>query len=131
MTGEATGGADGILRSACISADEQYRYRLDRTWDLELGKVLFVMLNPSRANGLKDDHTITKCIRFTAGGHDDALPTFLEVLDRKPRIAATGASIGYVRRPGCPRARPGRPSSTTGCPWRSDSNWITWPRAAS
>ena len=64
MTTESTSGADGVLRSAYISADLQYRYRLERTWNLECGWVLFVMLNPSRADGLKDDHTITKCMHF-------------------------------------------------------------------
>ena len=69
--------------------------------------------------------------RFTAAGHGDALATFLEVLDRKLRIAATDASTGCAGSPGCPRARPGRPSSTTESPWRCGSNWTSWPRAAS
>ena len=37
---------------------------------------------------------------------------------RKLRIAATDASTGCAGSPGCPRARPGRPSSTTAYPWR-------------
>ena len=44
--------------------------------------------------------------------------------------AATGASTGCGSRPSSPRARPGKPSSTTGCPWRCDNSWIIWPRAA-
>ena len=49
-----------------------------------------------------------------------------------PRLyRPTGLSPAAGTRPNFPRARPGRPSSTTGCPWRSDSNWIIWPRAAS
>ena len=54
--------------------------------------------------------------RFTAAGHGDALPILLEVLDRKLRIAATDASTGCAENPGCPRARPGKPSSTTAYP---------------
>ena len=50
---------------------------------------------------------------------------------RKLRIAATGASTGCAGSPGCPRARPGKPSSTTESPWRCGSNWTSWPRAAS
>ena len=69
--------------------------------------------------------------RFTASGHGDALPTFWRCWSRRPRTAATGASTGCARSPGSLRARPGRPSSTTGCPWRSDSSWTNWPRAAS
>ena len=45
--------------------------------------------------------------------------------------AATGASTGCAGSPGCPRARPGKPSSTTESPWRCGSNWTSWPRAAS
>ena len=51
--------------------------------------------------------------------------------NRKLRIAATGASTGCAGSPGCPRARPGKPSSTTESPWRCGSNWTSWPRAAS
>ena len=50
--------------------------------------------------------------------------------NRKLRIAATGASTGCAGSPGCPRARPGKPSSTTESPWRCGSNWTSWPRAA-
>ena len=41
--------------------------------------------------------------------------------NRKLRIAATGASTGCAGSPGCPRARPGKPSSTTESPWRCGS----------
>ena len=50
---------------------------------------------------------------------------------RRPRTAGSGASAGCAPRPGCRRARPGKPSSTTGCLCLSDSNWGNWPTAAS
>ena len=68
--------------------------------------------------------------RSTASGHGDALPIFLDVLEQEADDRRTGASIGCVSRPGCPRARPGKPSSTIGCPWPYGSNLTTWPRAA-
>ena len=49
---------------------------------------------------------------------------------RKPGITATGASTGSNRHPGSPRARPGRPSSTTECPSPCASNWTKWPRSS-
>ena len=64
MRRQETLGADNVLRTAYFSADGCYRYRLERAWNPERGWVLFVMLNPSRADGLKDDNTITKCMRF-------------------------------------------------------------------
>ena len=47
---------------AMISADGQYRYRLWRTWDPSLHKLVWVMLNPSTADGQTDDPTIRRCI---------------------------------------------------------------------
>lgn len=53
-----------IARSAKLSECGRYRYALTRTWDAAAGEVLFVMLNPSTADGLRDDPTIRKCIGF-------------------------------------------------------------------
>lgn len=50
-------------RTAAISDDGVYRYRLYRSWDL--GPVMaFVMLNPSTADGEVDDPTIRRCVKF-------------------------------------------------------------------
>lgn len=51
--------------SAVISEDGRYRYTLDRGWDVGVGNVLWVMLNPSTADEGKDDPTIRKCIGFS------------------------------------------------------------------
>jgi hypothetical protein len=60
--------------SAVVSGCELYRYRLGRTKPHELfpdavadtgGRVLWLMLNPSRADGKDDDHTIRRCTSFT------------------------------------------------------------------
>ena len=50
---------------------------------------------------------------------------------RKPRTAGRGASSASDEHPGCPSARHGTPSSTTGCRWRSDSSSSSWPMGAS
>jgi len=41
-----------------------YRFELHRTWDINKGEVLFIMLNPSTANAWKDDLTTIRCINF-------------------------------------------------------------------
>ena len=47
-----------------ISACGNYRYFLFRTWEMSLRKALFIMLNPSTADGREDDPTIRRCIDF-------------------------------------------------------------------
>lgn len=53
-----------MKRTAIISDCGLYRYSLTREWDPELGRVLFVMLNPSTADARSDDPTIWRCIAF-------------------------------------------------------------------
>lgn len=58
-------------RSAIISDDGAYRYRLERFWSGEPA-LPFVMLNPSTADAAVDDPTIRRCMGFArreqAGG---------------------------------------------------------------
>lgn len=52
-------------RSFAISSDDgKYRYWLHRTWIFGRGFVVFVMLNPSTADGLQNDPTVRRCIGF-------------------------------------------------------------------
>lgn len=41
-----------------------YRYKLERTWARPGDRMCFIMLNPSTADGMKDDPTIRRCIAF-------------------------------------------------------------------
>ena len=53
-----------IVRSAILSPDGLYRYRLGRTWDATLPPMVWVMLNPSTADAEVDDPTIRRCMGF-------------------------------------------------------------------
>ena len=53
-----------VQKDAIISKDCLYRYSLGRTWDASKERVLFIMLNPSTADAIKDDATIKKCVGF-------------------------------------------------------------------
>ena len=53
-------------KSAIISECERYRYELRRIWQPKTGLVCWVMLNPSTADANFDDHTIRRCMGYTA-----------------------------------------------------------------
>ncbi|MFI5400343.1 MAG: DUF1643 domain-containing protein [SAR324 cluster bacterium] len=55
-----------MLRRARFSRCGRYRYALTRTWGYG-GTVAFVMLNPSTADGTRDDPTIRRCIGLARG----------------------------------------------------------------
>ncbi len=47
---------------ALLSADRLYRYRLWRYWKEDEPALVFIMLNPSTADEVASDPTITRCI---------------------------------------------------------------------
>lgn len=51
-------------KDAKFSECEQYRYVLWRKWDESLAPLVFIMLNPSKADATKDDKTISMCCHF-------------------------------------------------------------------
>ncbi len=53
-----------IKRSAVISDCGHYRLRLDRVWDDRLPPMVICGLNPSTADGEKDDPTIRREMGF-------------------------------------------------------------------
>ncbi len=49
--------------SAVYSDCETYRYSLTRVWDPQGQRVMFIMLNPSKATEVQNDPTIERCER--------------------------------------------------------------------
>lgn len=54
---------DDAPSTATYSDCERYRYALTRTWDAGGKRVLFVMLNPSKATEVQNDPTVERCER--------------------------------------------------------------------
>jgi len=52
------------LPAARFSSDGRYRYFLTRVWDDTKEPVVFIGLNPSTADEVKDDPTIRRCIGY-------------------------------------------------------------------
>lgn len=54
---------DDAHSTAVYSDCERYRYALTRTWDPAGKRLLFVMLNPSKATEVQNDPTVERCER--------------------------------------------------------------------
>lgn len=68
----------GLKSSAVFSKNRKYRYTLTRQGWGGTGTVMFIGLNPSTADGLHDDATIRRLIRFTQDwGYDGFIMTNL------------------------------------------------------
>lgn len=55
-----------IARTAALSPCGRYRHTLTRTWDARLPPLVWAMLNPSDADGERDDPTIRRVMAFSA-----------------------------------------------------------------
>lgn len=53
-----------VDKGAVVSPCGKFRFRLSRTWNHDLPRVNFVMLNPSTADHQSDDPTIVRCLGF-------------------------------------------------------------------
>ena len=56
-----THSRDGMFSEAVYSDCGAYRYSLSRTWDDDGPRVNFVMLNPSKADEIRNDPTVERC----------------------------------------------------------------------
>ena len=54
---------DDAPSTALYSDCERYRYALTRTWDSEGKRLLYIMLNPSKATEVQNDPTVERCER--------------------------------------------------------------------
>lgn len=65
MVVERTFEKDGVKSLAIFSDDEKHRYVLRRVWDESKGRAMFIGLNPSTADEIKNDPTVARMISFS------------------------------------------------------------------
>ncbi len=54
-----------VHSSATFNADRSRRYRLTRVWDVSRPALTWLMLNPSRADAVRNDQTIRRVVGFS------------------------------------------------------------------
>ena len=93
--GFSLSAASTSASEALISEDGHYRWWLRRRWDQGEGLLLFIGLNPSRADGNRDDPTLRRLIGFARGwGYRELL-----VLNLFARISPSPAALRRVQDP--------------------------------
>ncbi|KKN65504.1 hypothetical protein LCGC14_0481080 [marine sediment metagenome] len=102
-TGEMNIG-EGISGAVFSDPNRRFRYALWRTWNPRGDRLLFVGLNPSTANDIKDDPTIRRVISFAKGwGFGGVLVgNLFSIVSADPSILWTTPSVG----------QPGGPNDT-------------------
>ncbi|MBU0467052.1 MAG: DUF1643 domain-containing protein [Nanoarchaeota archaeon] len=55
---------EGVYSEALFSECEKYRYKLKRKWDNNLPQIMFIGLNPSTADEIKNDPTVSRMINY-------------------------------------------------------------------
>lgn len=53
-----------MVSTAIFSSCKKYRYTLTRIWDSKKPLVMFIGLNPSTADEIRNDPTVARCINF-------------------------------------------------------------------
>jgi hypothetical protein len=78
---------------ALFTPDGTHRFSLWRQWDKSKETIMFIGLNPSTANGVKDDATIRRVKRFAAdwGYGSIYMANLYSIVSRDPNILLTAA----------------------------------------
>ncbi|MCP9927869.1 DUF1643 domain-containing protein [Cyanobium sp. CH-040] len=116
----------GASPQARFSPCGRYRWWLERCWDAAAPRLLFIGLNPSRADGARDDPTLRRLVGFARAGGFGAL----EVLNL---FAAVSPSPAVLKRLADPvggandrwirRRLAAWPEATLGLGWGAGGGW--------
>lgn len=89
-----------MQRSAILDDSKACRHTLERIWDDTKEQVLFIMLNPSIADGNTADATIKRCMTFAGGGDCGGIivGNLLALRSTDPRAWPTTATPRALKR---------------------------------
>ncbi len=115
-----------LLGAASLSPCGHYRWWLERVWAPERPRLIFIGLNPSRADGRRDDPTLRRLLGFAQGwGYGG-----LEVLNLFARISPSPAVLRRAADPvgagtdGWIRARlAAQPEAPLWLGWGNQGTW--------
>lgn len=81
----------GAWGTAVFSRDDLYRYRLTRRWASGGLTIVWIMLNPSKADHERNDPTIKKCIGFSKilGGSSLVVVNLFALISSDPKNLLT------------------------------------------
>ena len=105
-------------RRARFSRCHRYRWWLERVWDPAAPRLLFIGLNPSRADADRDDPTLRRLVGFARGWGFGGL----EVVNLFARVGALPAQL---RQAGDP-VGPGNDRWIRHCLAHSSLVWLGW-----
>jgi len=124
-----------LSKRVILSACEQYRYWLSRELHQgEIKPIVFVMLNPSTADGEQDDNTIRRCIDYATkwGGSHLVVVNLFAFRSPKPKVLkASDSPVGdlcdtYIRHA---LELSSRHNGIVVCAWGEDGKFIGRDRA--
>lgn len=113
-------------RAAAFSACGRYRWWLQRRWDPDRPPLLFVGLNPSRADGQRDDPTLRRLLGYARSwgfGSLEVLNLFALVAPVPALLHQAGDPVGWGNDGWIRRRLRLMPEATVWIGWGNQGRW--------
>ena len=125
--GRASNGAfTNTTAHAAFSPCGQYRWWLERLWQPAAPRLLFIGLNPSRADGQRDDPTLRRLVGFAQGwgyGSLEVLNLFARVSASPPVLRRVADPVGADTDDWIQRRLAAQPEATLWLGWGNQGAW--------
>ena len=121
-----------VSGQARFSPCRRYRWWLERRWRAGAPRLLFIGLNPSRADGERDDPTLRRLIRFARGwgyGALEVLNLFAAVSPSPATLRRLADPVGSSNDAWIARRLAACPAATLWLGWGAHGGWRDRERA--